>query len=86
MKVSGGFTFYKEPLSIWIDIKMVDDSKKQKLLAELAELEKKIEVLRNENEDLKAIIEQILIDNMGLKSEVKHMLEESQAMRGIGIE
>ncbi|HUS77931.1 MAG TPA: hypothetical protein VM050_04645 [Patescibacteria group bacterium] len=62
---------------------MVQDDKRAKLIAELDELEKKIEALRNENEDLKAIIEQIVIDNMGLKDEVKHMLEETQAMRGL---
>jgi regulator of replication initiation timing len=62
---------------------MVQDDKRAKLITELDELENKIEALRNENEDLKAIIEQIVIDNMGLKDEVKHMLEETQAMRGL---
>ena len=39
--------------------------------------------LKRENEDLEAIVEQILEENKGLKREVRELLEQTQELRGL---
>jgi len=39
--------------------------------------------LKRDNSDLRALIEQIIVENDQLKREVREMLEETQMLRGL---
>ena len=62
---------------------MSQDDRKVGLLAELTLLRERLDKLKKENEDLRAITEQIGLENEDLKREVREMLEQTQELRGL---
>ena len=63
--------------------RMSQDDRKVGLLAELTLLRERLDKLKKENEDLRAITEQIGLENEDLKREVREMLEQTQELRGL---
>ena len=63
--------------------RMPQDDRKAGLLSELARLRERLDKLKKENEDLRAITEQIGLENEDLKREVREMLEQTQELRGL---
>ena len=63
--------------------RMSQDDRRSELLAELARLRERLDTLKKENEDLRAIAEQIGLENEDLKREVREMLEQTQELRGL---
>lgn len=62
---------------------MVQEDRRSELLSELARLQDRLEKLKRDNSDLRALIEQITVENRQLTREIREMLEQTQMMRGI---
>lgn len=62
---------------------MVQEDRRSELLSELARLQDRFEKLKRDNSDLRALIEQITVENRQLTREIREMLEQTQMMRGI---
>jgi septal ring factor EnvC (AmiA/AmiB activator) len=62
---------------------MVQEDRRSGLLSELARLQVRLEKLKRDNSDLRALIEQITVENRQLTREIRRMLEQTQMMRGI---
>jgi len=58
------------------------NSRRELLLTEIERLKKELDKIRRANDDLRAIIEQILVENKQVKQLVRERLEETQMLRG----
>jgi len=58
------------------------NSRRELLLTEIERLKKELDKIRRANDDLRAIIEEILVENKQVKQLVRERLEETQMLRG----
>jgi len=56
--------------------------RRNQLLAEIEQLKKEISKFRKINDEIRAIVEQILSENKQVKQLVRERLEETQMLRG----